>query len=182
MMRIYRERPKSSLVNRPRYHSFCIPVIVFMLACFIIQAESLSLQSAQNWIVLPDFVNPYTGPSLETAKTDLVLKYPEQIREINSAGSGQALPTDWVCFEKEGLNQDWVAKPGHSEHQLGTTVDLCSPDPASAGHQSFGLSKEGLWLKAHAEHCGFKQSYTQDKKRFTGYQSEPWHYRFIGFQ
>jgi len=82
------------------------------------------------------------------------------------------------AIEKQGLKQEWVAKPGHSEHQLGTTVDLCNPNPRSVGHQSFGLSKEGQWLHEHAEQFGFKQSYTQDNARFTGYQSEPWHYRY----
>ncbi len=86
------------------------------------------------------------------------------------------------AIEKQGLKQEWVAKPGHSEHQLGTTVDLCNLDPRNVGHQMFSQSEEGQWLQAHAEQFGFKQSYTQDNVRFTGYQSESWHYRFIGFQ
>ncbi len=84
------------------------------------------------------------------------------------------------AIEKQGLKQEWVAKPGHSEHQLGTTVDLCNLNPRSVGHQIFSQSEEGQWLQAHAEQFGFKQSYTQDNVRFTGYQSEPWHYRYRG--
>ncbi|MFC2161995.1 D-alanyl-D-alanine carboxypeptidase family protein, partial [Acidobacteriota bacterium] len=105
------------------------------------------------------------------------------LRVFSSFRSSEKQRTLYLnAIEKQGLQQEWVAKPGHSEHQLGTTVDLSNPNPSSVGHQSFGKSKEGIWLQENAEKFGFNQSYTQDNSRFTGYQSEPWHYRYLGIR
>lgn len=62
-----------------------------------------------------------------------------------------------------------AARPGHSEHQLGTTVDLRIPTGA-------GIT----WLAAHAAEHGFALSYPAGKQRVTGYRPEPWHIRYVG--
>jgi hypothetical protein len=79
-----------------------------------------------------------------------------------------------------GENQNRVAKPGHSEHQLGTTVDLCGLDPKTVLNPYFDRTKEGLWLRENAHKFGFFQSYTRENLHLTGYIPEPWHYRFYG--
>jgi LAS superfamily LD-carboxypeptidase LdcB len=79
-----------------------------------------------------------------------------------------------------GKNQNSVAKPGHSEHQLGTTVDLCGLDPKTVLSNDFDRTREGRWLKANAPKFGFYQSYTEENQYLTGYIPEPWHYRFLG--
>lgn len=74
-----------------------------------------------------------------------------------------------------------IAKPGASEHQLGSTVDLSD---ASIGFQSvdprFADSLGGQWLAAHAHEYGFILSYPKGKTAVTGYSYEPWHWRFVG--
>ncbi len=77
-------------------------------------------------------------------------------------------------------SQNKVAKPGHSEHQLGTTVDLCGLDPKTVLNPNFNLTKEGRWLRENASRFGFYQSYTKENQHLTGYIPEPWHYRFLG--
>jgi hypothetical protein len=62
-----------------------------------------------------------------------------------------------------------AARPGHSEHQLGTAVDLRLPSTAAIE-----------WLEAHAFEYGFALSYPAGKQRVTGYRPEPWHVRFVG--
>jgi D-alanyl-D-alanine carboxypeptidase len=62
-----------------------------------------------------------------------------------------------------------AARPGHSEHQLGTAVDLRLPSTAGVE-----------WLAAHAYEYGFVLSYPPGKQRLTGYRPEPWHVRFVG--
>jgi D-alanyl-D-alanine carboxypeptidase len=64
-----------------------------------------------------------------------------------------------------------AARPGHSEHQLGTTVDFRLPTTAA-----------GVWLAEHAPSFGFAHSYPDGKQRVTGYRPEPWHVRFIGIE
>ena len=65
------------------------------------------------------------------------------------------------------------ARPGASQHQLGTAIDFGSITDAFAG------TKAGRWLAAHAEEYGFSLSYPQGYEELTGYRWESWHYRFI---
>ncbi|MFP4382203.1 MAG: D-alanyl-D-alanine carboxypeptidase family protein [Candidatus Sumerlaeia bacterium] len=83
-------------------------------------------------------------------------------------------------IEKEGLHQNVVAKPGHSEHQLGTTMDVSGLDPQYVLRGSFGDSKEGKWVGENCERFGFRISYTPENSAETGYIPEPWHLRYVG--
>jgi D-alanyl-D-alanine carboxypeptidase len=96
----------------------------------------------------------------------------------------------WVGEQKKkGLSQADAevqankisARPGHSEHQLGTTLDLkCS----TCGN--FDNSPKNLalyqFLEQNAHTFGFVISYPKDKEGLTGYSYEPWHIRFIGIE
>jgi hypothetical protein len=62
-----------------------------------------------------------------------------------------------------------AARPGHSEHQLGTTIDLRLPS-----------TKAIDWLADHAFEHGFALSYPPGHQRLTGYRPEPWHVRYVG--
>ncbi len=83
------------------------------------------------------------------------------------------------AVSRYGENQNGVAAPGHSEHQLGTAVDLCGLDPATVLSPDFDRTKEGRWLKENAPTFGFSQSYTRENQHRTGYIPEPWHFRFL---
>lgn len=83
-------------------------------------------------------------------------------------------------LQRSGWNQDTVAKPGHSEHQLGTAVDLTDGDPKHLLEKSFGETKAGRWLAKYAPDFGFAVSYTEANSERTGYAPEPWHYRYFG--
>ena len=59
-----------------------------------------------------------------------------------------------------------AARPGHSEHQLGTALDI---------------DGGGAWLVEHAPEHGFVISYpTEGSPAFTCYKPEPWHVRYVG--
>ena len=66
------------------------------------------------------------------------------------------------------------ARPGTSQHQLGTTVDFGSITDA------FAATPEGRWLKENATRFGFSLSYPEDYEAETGYVWESWHYRYLG--
>lgn len=74
-----------------------------------------------------------------------------------------------------------VAEAGHSEHQLGTTVDISGKSIGYAGpSQKFGTAPEGKWLEENSYKYGFILSYPQGKQKDTGYIYEPWHFRYVG--
>ncbi|MBX3727740.1 MAG: M15 family metallopeptidase [Candidatus Sumerlaeia bacterium] len=70
------------------------------------------------------------------------------------------------------------APPGHSEHQLGTTVDLRSRD--GGGGQGFARTPESAWLERNGARFGWVRSYYPHTVPQTGYISEPWHWRYHG--
>ena len=71
--------------------------------------------------------------------------------------------------------ENFSAQPGHSEHQLGTTVDFGVGDPSIDLSEAFGETSQGKWLKENSWRYGFVQSYPQGKDLITGMQYEPWH-------
>jgi len=72
------------------------------------------------------------------------------------------------------------AKPGHSEHQLGTAVDFAMGNSRIDLTAKFANTPQGEWLKANAVNYGFAESYPPGRENITGYIYEPWHYRYIG--
>ena len=72
------------------------------------------------------------------------------------------------------------ARPGHSEHQLGATVDFSSAAVGYALVEAFGSTPEGRWLAGRAHEFGFVLSYPEDLEEVTGYVYEPWHFRWVG--
>jgi D-alanyl-D-alanine carboxypeptidase len=73
------------------------------------------------------------------------------------------------------------ARAGHSEHQLGTTLDFRSYGGSAPWYYTdWGKTKAGAWLKANAWKYGFIMSYPKGKTSLTCYGYEPWHYRYLG--
>ncbi len=72
------------------------------------------------------------------------------------------------------------ARPGHSEHQLGTTIDFTSPGWAGRFGNWATETREGAWLAANGWRYGFVMSYPLGTQATTCFSYEPWHYRWIG--
>ena len=72
------------------------------------------------------------------------------------------------------------ARPGHSEHQLGTAIDVTSPGWSGRFGDWALESAEGAWMAANGWAYGFVMSYPADGLDATCYGYEPWHYRWIG--
>ena len=73
------------------------------------------------------------------------------------------------------------ARPGHSEHQLGTAIDLRSADgPPAWDLDDWATTAEGGWVAEHAIEFGFVVSYPRDALATACYDYEPWHLRWVG--
>jgi LAS superfamily LD-carboxypeptidase LdcB len=68
----------------------------------------------------------------------------------------------------------YSAQPGHSQHQLGTTIDF------TISFAAFRVSPAPDWLRDNAHHFGFLLPYTAASVPLTGYVDEPWHARWVG--
>jgi D-alanyl-D-alanine carboxypeptidase len=72
------------------------------------------------------------------------------------------------------------ARPGHSEHQLGTAIDVTSPGWGGRFGDWARETAEGAWMAEHAWEYGFVMSYPWGSQPSTCFSYEPWHYRWIG--
>ena len=81
-----------------------------------------------------------------------------------------------------GMNkgENRAAKPGYSEHQTGLAADISATDQTCAIKICFSKTKAGRWLAANSYKFGFILRYPHGATSVTGYQFEPWHYRFVG--
>lgn len=84
----------------------------------------------------------------------------------------------WVSQDGQAAADTYSARPGHSEHQTGLSLDFMVPDGARL--DVFTGTAQQLWLSAHAHEYGFIQRYTSTGSTQTGYMAESWHYRYIG--
>jgi len=72
------------------------------------------------------------------------------------------------------------ARAGHSEHQLGTAIDLRAAGSTSSRFAGFEKTKAGKWVAKHAWKYGFVISYPAGMTAKTCYKFEPWHLRYVG--
>lgn len=72
------------------------------------------------------------------------------------------------------------ARPGFSEHQTGLAIDISALPSVCALQTCFANTPQGQWLAANAYRYGFILRYPEGLDAITGYDFEPWHYRFVG--
>lgn len=104
------------------------------------------------------------GVTLVASSSYRSYEYQEKVYERNVRELGEA------AASRES------AKPGQSQHQLGTAVDFGSITDDFAG------TKAGRWLAAHAGEYGWSLSFPQGYEPVTGYRWESWHYRYVGVE
>ena len=71
----------------------------------------------------------------------------------------------------------YAARPGYSEHQTGLAVDVIAP---GYNRDTFDQSEAYKWLENNAYKYGFILRYPKGKEKITGFNYEPWHYRYVG--
>lgn len=70
----------------------------------------------------------------------------------------------------------YKAIPGYSEHHTGLALDISSYETGI----SVKKSKTFDYLRDNAHRFGFILRYPENKEEITGYNYEPWHYRYVG--
>jgi D-alanyl-D-alanine carboxypeptidase len=73
-----------------------------------------------------------------------------------------------------------IAKPGQSEHQTGLAIDISTLSRTCYLDQCFATTADGLWLADNSYKFGFILRYPEGMESITGYQYEPWHFRYVG--
>ena len=76
--------------------------------------------------------------------------------------------------EAERLTNEYINKPGSSDHNLGLAVDFNYVD------NKFEKLAGFKWLQENAEDYGFVLRYPKDKEDITKIAYESWHWRYVG--
>lgn len=105
-------------------------------------------------------LGPLVVSGFRTEETQQSL-YDDKVREYRRQGYSQE--------EAAELAEQWVARPGTSEHQLGLAVDI-----NGAVYDIY------LWLEENSWKYGFIFRYPANKTELTGVAGEVWHYRYVG--
>lgn len=73
-----------------------------------------------------------------------------------------------------------AARPGHSEHQTGLAADVSAVGQGCVIQVCFSTTKAGRWLAKNAHRFGYILRYQNGYTFYSGYQFEPWHFRYVG--
>ncbi|HXJ65955.1 MAG TPA: M15 family metallopeptidase [Actinomycetota bacterium] len=122
--------------------------------------------------VIPDLEALLRASDAAGTPVDVLIGYRSFARQ-------QALFQDHVrqFGHKEALAK--TARPGHSEHQLGTTIDFRTKGQVDVP-QDWESQPAGAWMVENAWKFGFVMSYPRGREDVTCYAYEPWHYRYVG--
>lgn len=82
----------------------------------------------------------------------------------------------WVSVDGLEEAERESARPGTSQHQMGTAIDFGNIE------DSYSLTDGCKWLDAHSEEYGWSLSFPQGYEDVTGYRWECWHFRYIGVE
>ena len=86
--------------------------------------------------------------------------------------------------EEKGLEHayKYVAPPGGSEHQTGLAFDVIFRRNGEMIEEQLEEDPEIEWLYQNAYHFGFILRYPKGKEDITGFNFEPWHFRYVGLE
>ena len=141
----------------------------------------------------PDDLAELTGGAYSVTRQDLMLRRPaaEALEAMARAARLDGITLTAASAYRSYNYQvntynNWVrelgqeaadlvsARPGHSQHQLGLTLDFYPINDNFAGTTASG------WLEQNAARFGWSLSYPKGYEDITGYQWESWHYRYAG--
>lgn len=161
--------PLAPLDKLHRLEATCVPADLVDIPAELLQQPGLTLR-LEATLALSEMLNAAAAEG-----------HTIRVRSAYRSYDGQQAAFDYnvALFGLEEAKRV-SALPGHSEHQLGTTVDLTSAAVAWDLDKAFGATPEGQWVAAHGWEYGFIISYPEGAEAITGYSYEPWHVRFLG--
>ena len=154
----------TALVNQ--YHALpadYAPKVVYLTAAYTNQRDRLRPVACQAFMEMAD----------AAAR--------EGLRIYNASAYRSYTTQKWVYqryVNQEGTQEadTYSARPGCSEHQTGLALDI---NTASLSDH-FEETEEYAWLVENSWRYGFILRFPEGKEEITGYQFEPWHYRYVG--
>lgn len=137
----------------------------------LVRLDQYGLSVSRKSLELRKAIMPEITAMVDAARADHVL--------LLFSSTYRSFATQKVVYEREvrvygkEVADRESAVPGHSQHQMGTTIDfgcICNDFANTAAY---------TWLTEHAWKYGFSMTYPNGYESVTGYRYEPWHWHYI---
>lgn len=106
---------------------------------------------------------------------------------VNSAYRSYQAQQETVDYYLQERGQqyvdEYVQKPGFSEHHTGYAVDFAvyeEYDDETSAMWAFNGKDQYFWVDKYCPQYGFILRYSASKEKVTGISYESWHYRYVG--
>ena len=108
------------------------------------------------------------------------IKLPKDYNPGENPKAVKALNKMIADAKKDHINLYKISGFRSYQTQIQLSFDVGAQGSDKNLYRSFGKTKEGQWIKRHADEYGFIIRYGKGKENETGYQYEPWHLRYLG--
>jgi len=147
----------------------------------LVKASNSGIRRGEDYylrnIIIPDLTRMVIDSKAEGIDLSIVSGYRSYQTQVNTYNYWLSKNDNNVA-----LVDTFSARPGHSQHQLGTVIDFSSNEIGDRLGDEFANTKASKWLIANAYKYGFVISFPKGYESITGYKFESWHYRYIGIQ
>lgn len=145
----------------------------------LVKASKSGIRRGENYylrnILIPDLTNMLNDAKANGIDLSIVSGYRSYQTQVDTYNYWLRKNDNDVAYV-----DTFSARPGHSQHQLGTAIDFSSNEIGDKLGDSFTNTKASKWLTQNAYKYGFVISYPKGYELTTGYKFESWHYRYIG--
>lgn len=137
---------------------------------------------------LVKFDEEYCNDYVQKGNREAVVAFGQMYDAAKKEGLGLVINSSYRSYQEQqelcdyyrqiygdGYVNRYVAFPGYSEHQTGLAFDI-----GSKTSNIFSQSQEYQWMLENAYKYGFILRFTTKNSSYTGFRSEPWHYRYVG--
>ncbi|HUX20602.1 MAG TPA: M15 family metallopeptidase, partial [Spirochaetia bacterium] len=137
----------------------------------LVHLDQYGLSVSRNSLELRKAIMPEIMSMVDAARADhVVLLFSSTYRSF--ATQTAVYDREVQLYGKKVADSE-SAVPGHSQHQMGTTIDfgcICNDFAKTAAYK---------WLNEYAWKYGFSMTYPDGYENLTGYRYEPWHWHYI---
>lgn len=147
----------------------------------LVKASKSGIRRGENYylrsIIIPDLTRMVNDAKTQEVDLSIVSGYRSYQTQIDTYNY-------WLKANNgnSALVDTFSARPGHSQHQLGTVIDFSTNEIGDKLGDEFADTKASNWLSINAYKYGFVISYPKGYENITGYKHESWHYRYIGVE
>ena len=131
------------------------------------------------------YSNNYYG--VNKLRSEAYEHFKEMVDDANSQGIEFVAETTYRSFDDQETiynnyayehtreeTDKYAARPGYSEHELGTAIDLSNVWYIEEGDEEY------KWIEKNCWKYGFIMRYKKNKEDITKYAAEDWHIRYVG--